>query len=129
MAMALFLAGCTGGDDVAVTEQAIGRFHKELNAGAFVGIHQNASAEWKEASSEPASVELFNGVRRKLGKFVSGKQSGWKVNYGTAGTIVVLQYDSKFEKGDAQETFTYRRSGDRAELIGYNINSRALITG
>jgi hypothetical protein len=125
----LLLVGCSGGDDLAATEKAVDEFHAALNAGDFARIHDDAAGEWKKVSSKPDSIQLFEAVRNKLGPFVSGKQVGWNVNYGTSGTIVVVQYDSKFQRGDARETFTYRRLGDDAQLVGYNINSRVLITG
>lgn len=128
-ALILLLSACSGGEDLDSAEKAIDRFHSELNAGNFERIHENAAPEWKKASSKADMVQLFQAVRNKLGPFVSGKQNGWRVNYTTGGTFVLVLFESKYQKGDATETFTFRRSGESAQLVGYNINSRALITG
>ena len=75
------------------------------------------------------SVKFLTGIRGKLGAFQSGEQNGWQVNYTTGGTVVVVQYKSKFQKGDAVETFTYRGGEKAPALVGYNINSNTLVTG
>jgi hypothetical protein len=123
------LAGCSSGDDLAAAQKAISHFHDQMNAGQFDKIYVESSPEWKQVSPKDDTIELFTGVRAKLGAFLSGKQNSWRVNYGTGGTTILVLYDSKFQKADGQETFTYRRSGDGVQLVGYNINSRALITG
>jgi hypothetical protein len=129
VAFALFLTACSGGEDLAVAERAVSQFHGDLNAGRFGQIHDQAGNEWKNATTKPDAVELFSAVRTKLGAFVSGTQEGWRVNHGTGGTSVVVQYRSRFRNGEGTETFTFRSNRDGAQLIGYNINSNALITG
>jgi hypothetical protein len=49
------------------------------------------------------------------------------VNWTTSGTRVVLDYSTKFDAGDAAEQFTWKIAGNNAVLVGYNINSTALI--
>ena len=52
----------------------------------------------------------------------------WRVNYVPMGTIVSLDYQTEFDDGPATESFSCRIKGKQAELMGYNINSAALIT-
>jgi hypothetical protein len=125
----LVLSGCSGGKDLGAAQKEIASFHAQLNAGQFDQLYSAASPAWKQASSQSDSRQLFTAIHTKLGAYQSGKQNSWRVNYGTGGTTILVLYDSKFQKGDAQETFTYRRSGNDTKLEGYNINSRALITG
>jgi hypothetical protein len=125
----ILLSACSSGEELASAEKEIVRFHTDLSAGKGEQIHDRASADWKQATAKPDAVQLFSGVRSKLGKFVSGKQEGWRVNYTTNGTIIIVQYNSKFEKAEGVETFTFKKNGDGAQLVGYNINSKALITG
>lgn len=129
LAMTLLVSACSGGEDVAVAERAIGRFHAELNAGDYARIQAESSPEWRQASAIPETIQLFSGIHNKLGPFVSGKQTGWRVNFGAGGEQILIEYESKFEKGPAVETFNFRRTAKDVQLIGYNINSRALITG
>ena len=123
----LLLSACSGGEQTEQANAAIERFHADLNRGDFGQIYARTDPEWKQSSPEKASTQLFSGIRRKLGQFKSSKQIGWKVNYGTNGTLVVVQHESVFEKGPAQETFTYRITQGNPRLLGYNINSNALI--
>jgi hypothetical protein len=123
----MLLIGCSGGEDLGAANKGIARFHSELNAGQFDKIFAESAPEWKQASPRADTVQLFTGIRKKMGAYISGKQNSWRVNYGTGGTTILVLYDSKFKKGDGQETFTYRRSGDGVQLVGYSLNSRALI--
>ena len=129
LASCLFLAACSGGKDVARAEQNIERFHAQLNAGNLEMIHNQTGSEWKGATTKPDAIKLFSAVRTKLGPFKSGKQNGWHVNYGTGGKMILVQYQSEFERGTAVETFTFKESGEKIQMVGYNINSPTLITG
>ena len=113
---------------MAAVTKAIGGFHSELNAGNFDQIYEDSASDWKQASPKDDTIKLFTSIHNKLGGFISATQTGWHVNYGTAGTIVTIVDDSKFQKAQGVETFTYRVSGSTAQLVGYNINSRALLT-
>lgn len=126
---ALFLTACSGGKDFAGAERSVSQFHGDLNAGRFGQIHDQAGKEWKNAATKSDAVKLFSAVRTKLGPFVSAIQESWRVNHGTGGTLVVVQYRSRFQKGEGTETFTFRSNRDGAQLVDYNINSNALITG
>jgi hypothetical protein len=124
----LVLSSCSSGEDLGDSEKEIAHFHAEMDAGQFDTIYAASAPEWQKVSTKADTVQLFTGIHNKLGSFVSGKQTSWNVNYGTGGTTIVILYDGKFQKGDGQETFTFRRSGKNIQLVGYNLNSRALIT-
>ena len=125
----LVISACSGGEDLDRAEKAIDRFHLQLNAGQIDQIYAGASSDWKDATPKKESDQFLSAVRDKLGAFQSGKQAGWTVNYGTNGTIVVVQYKSRFAKGDADETFTFRNTNKVSELVGYNVNSKVFVTG
>lgn len=42
--------------------------------------------------------------------------------------MVRLNYTTKSEQGDAQEEFLWKMKGNQAVLVGYHINSNALVT-
>ena len=94
----------------------------------FVGIGDICKESRRRASLEADFLKLLQVIQRKLGKYKSATQAGWRGNSTPAGTVVVLTYNSEFEKHSAVETFTFNVSGDTATLQGYNINSNALIT-
>ena len=127
-AAVLCLTACSGGEDLKNTEAAIARFHQQVNAGQFDQIYVNAATDWKQAQSPRDSVKFLSAVRDKMGAFQSGETDGWRINYATGGSVAVVQYKSKFQKGDAIETFTYQLGEKAPTLVGYNINSNTLIT-
>ena len=124
---AVVLSSCSGGENLASADKAVERFHQQLNAGQLDAIYTQSSPALKSATSQGDMIKLLTAVRSKLGPYKSGTRNSWRVNYGTNASTVVL-FDSTYEKGKAQETFTFE-NGPNAPLIGYNINSPTLITG
>ena len=83
----------------------------------------------KAAATEEKLTALLDAVHRKLGQYVSGSQTGWNDSVTTGGHVVRIQYASKYERGDAEETFVFLMdTGGGASLAGYNVNSLSLIT-
>jgi hypothetical protein len=52
----------------------------------------------------------------------------WKVKSFDFVTTVMMVAETKFERGSGTETFTFRVSGDKATVEGYNINSLDMMT-
>ena len=122
------LCGCSMSADTALAEQGVPRFHEQLDAGRFDEIWDQAADELKKASPQPEFVEFLSAVHRKLGNTKSADKTGWNVNYQTSGSFVTLGYKTVFAEGDAQEQFVFRLQDNKALLVGYHINSMALIT-
>jgi hypothetical protein len=127
VAAGLALTSCSGGENLASADLAVQRFHQQLNAGQFESIYANAAPAWKATTSKSETIKLFAAVRSKLGAYQSGTRNSWRVNYGTNASTVIL-FESVYEKGKAQETFTFANE-ENSPLMGYNVNSDALITG
>jgi len=121
------LAGCSAGTDVPVAEKAVARFHTMLDAGQNAQIYQESASEMKEAAAESKLTTLLAAVHRKLGPVKKAEQKGWNDQINTGGHFVTLNYATSYAQGDATETFVYKIAGDKAQLVGYNINSSALI--
>jgi len=129
VAVLLFaLAGCSAGTDVPVAEKAVARFHTMLDAGQNAQIYQESASEMKSATTEDKLDALLAAVHRKLGTVKQAEQKGWNDQINTGGHFVTLNYATSYAQGDATETFVYKIAGDKAQLVGYNINSSALIT-
>jgi hypothetical protein len=127
LALALALAGCTMSADTKVAEDAVPKFHEMLDAGQFDAIYDGASDEFKRAATKQDFVALLAAVHRKLGASRSSSEKGWNVNYHTSGSFVTLNYATTYAQGEAHEQFVYRLESGQALLVGYNINSNALI--
>jgi|HubBroStandDraft_1064217.scaffolds.fasta_scaffold109075_2 hypothetical protein len=121
------LAGCNVADDIPKATAQIDAFHSKLNAGDFATIYAQSAPEMKQAATEDALTKLLSAVHRKLGDFQSGQQQSWNDNVNTSGHFLTLGYAAKYAHGDATETFVYKLDGQQTLLVGYNVNSNALI--
>ena len=123
----LTLTGCSPSSDVPAAEHGIATFHSDLNAGNFQRIYEASDAQLKGDTSKEMFGKILNAVHTKLGRFKGGKSAGWNDNATTSGRFVTINYEAAYEKGTAQENFVYRITGNHAALVGYHINSAALL--
>jgi len=126
--ISLALLGCT--DTIkgkSVAEPKIAVFHDRFNAGQYEEIYSEAAEEFQKAAPKEKVLALFSAMDRKLGKVKSFSMKTWKVNTFNLVTTVILVTDTQFEQGSGVETFTFRVSGDKATLLGYNINSTDML--
>ena len=127
LVVAAIVAGCSVPADTKVAERAVDTFHEMLNDGQFDAIYAAAGDELKSAARREDFVALLEAIHRKLRITKSWTKQGWNVNYHTSGTFVTLNYSTIFDGGDAVEQFVYRLKDGKALLVGYHINSNALI--
>lgn len=125
--LAFVLAGCSVSADTAAAEAGVPTFHQLLDAGQFVEIYEQSSDDLKKSTTQQDFVALLEAVHRKLGNTKSSDKQGWNINYHTSGTFVTLTYKTVYAEGDAAEQFVFRMQGKAAMLVGYHINSTALI--
>jgi hypothetical protein len=126
---ALLVAACSFSADTESAERGVSAFHDAFNNSRFDDIYSASDAQYKSGSSREDSTKFLAAVRTKLGRFQSGKTLGWNDNVNPDGHFVTLSREAQFERGKAQETFVIRIAGNKAVLVGYNINSNTLITG
>lgn len=128
LALGGVVGGCGTQKDVADASLAVVRFHSQLDNADYQTILNQADQRFRDSSPEPQLVAFLTAVHTKLGKVTSASRQGFFVNYNTSGMQVRLTYTTKFEAGDAQEQFVWVRNSNDFALLGYNINSMALIT-
>jgi hypothetical protein len=126
LSMAAALAGCSMGQDMSVSQAAIADFHQKLNAGQFAAITDGSGPEIKSGQSTDFNA-LLAAVRHKLGAFKSGSQQGFNDNYNNGDHTYSATYASVYETGPATENFVFRLNGGKAVLIGYHVQSAALM--
>lgn len=127
VALVGILCGCSMSADTAVAERAVPKFHDQLDAGRFDAIYADSADELKKATTQQDFVAFLDAVHRKLGNTKASNKTGWNVNYQTSGSFVTLGYKTTFDGGSAQEQFVFRLQDETAALVGYHINSTALI--
>jgi len=129
--VAVMLGGCWGcgtQKDVSGARTAVTQFHADLNNENYDAIYSQADQRFRDASKQPDFEALMKAIHKKLGPVQDAKPLGFFVNYNTSGTQIRLTYKTKFAEGDAEEEFVWSKSGTNYELLGYHINSNALIT-
>ena len=124
---ALLIVGCGSGDDLRIAANGVTRVHAQLDNLQFADIYSQADDALRSVTKQQDFLDFVGAVHRKLGKVQSAIQSNYFVNFTTSGTRVRLNYRTKFEGGDAQEEFVWKIKGESAVLVGYHINSTALI--
>jgi len=108
-------------------EQSAADFHKLYNDGKLPEIYSASHSKFKSAATEKEFLEFISAVRRKLGKVTATANSGVNIRTFNLTTTVVLNQSTTFEQGTGREVFTFQMEGDRAILVGYNINSKDLV--
>ncbi|HLZ46937.1 MAG TPA: hypothetical protein VKQ05_14770 [Gemmatimonadales bacterium] len=109
-------------------QQATERFHLQLDLSQFDSIYQQADPEFRNAGSEKDANGLWRMVQRRFGTLQSDTLLTWNVSFTTSnGTVVRLVYRTTFAIDKATETFTWRIRDGKPALLGYNINSPALL--
>lgn len=122
------LSACSIGADTQAAEKSIALFHADLNAGNFDKIYDVSGSELKAAANKDKFTKILSTVHTKLGMFKDGKSVGWNDNVTTGGHFVTINYNAAYDKGVADENFVYRVDGGGSALVGYHVNSDALLT-
>ena len=113
--------------DLTASEAAVSRFHEQLDSENYSAIYTQADPKLREASRQADFTALMEAIHRKLGRVQTATRRQFFVNYNLSGMQIRLTYQTKFSGGDAEEYFVWGKSGQNLSLIGYHINSAALI--
>jgi hypothetical protein len=119
------LAGCSMGQDLSAADSAVADFHAKLNAGQFKAITDASGPEIKTGSVD--FTQLIAAVHTKLGTFRSTSRQGFNDNINNGDHTFTASYASVYSTGPATENFVYRLNGGKPVLIGYHVESAALL--
>jgi len=125
---ALLLGGCGSSENLRIAKEATTHVHAQMDSEQFAQIYSEADDALRTATKRQDFLDFISAVHRKLGRVQNASQTGFFVNFSTSGTRVRLNYQTKFDGGNAQEEFIWKIKGDQPALIGYHISSNALIT-
>jgi hypothetical protein len=123
----LTLTACSAPEDTSLAEQAVPKFHEQLDAGEFARIYEHSADDLRRSATQQQFIAVLDAIHRKLGTTKTTSPLGWRIDYQTSGTFVTLTYDTDYSDGKAQERFVYRLQDHKALLVSYYINSNALI--
>jgi hypothetical protein len=121
------ISGCNGNSEQQALTLA-NQLHAKMAQGDLAGIYDDAAQRYRDAVTREKSDALFSSVARKLGSPQNCKQGITKYEVTTNGTMIESQCETTFSKdATGVETFTWLKSGNEFRLLGYHINSDALI--
>ena len=111
-------------------QDVVSRIGEQIGQEQYDEIYNESSERWKKDVTLERSNEVFKTLRTKLGKVESRSltYAAEQENSGGAlkGHVFILSYRTRFERGDAGETFTLVEENGRWLLARYFVNSTAL---
>jgi hypothetical protein len=125
---AVVLASCSQPEELRVAEGAVAAFREAVQRGAFKEIYAGADPELRGAISEEGFLRLMSGVTGKLGAHVRSELKGQSIEHRPSVTLVILAYQSEFQRELAIERFVFKVANRKATLGSYNIHSPAFQT-
>ena len=114
----------------SAVQEVVARIGEQIANEQYEQIYNESSDRWKQDVTLEQSNEVFKTLRTKLGKIESRSltYANEQENSGGAlkGHVFILSYRTRFERGDAGETFTLVEENGRWLLARYLVNSTAL---
>jgi hypothetical protein len=131
---AAIVSGCglknEGGSVPPEVESLIGTVTDDIALEHYDKIYNESATQWKQDSTLEQSTEVFKTLRSKLGKVESRVLHSATEQNNSGGPLrgraFILTYQTKFERGEAMETFTVVEQDGQWRLARYLVNSTAL---
>ncbi len=102
----------------------------DIDAGRYDKLYQEASDEWRSQSALEQSRTTFQTLRDRLGnaraRSLLTAREEQTSTAPIAGHSVTVAYQTTFDRGDGQETFTLIEHGGRWALAKYYVSSSGL---
>jgi Protein of unknown function (DUF4019)/Protein of unknown function (DUF3887) len=110
--------------------EVVARIGEQITQERYDQIYNESSERWKQEVTLDESNEVFKTLRTKLGKVESRSLTYANEQENSGGTlkghVFILSYRTRFERGDAGETFTLVEENGSWLLARYFVNSTAL---
>ncbi len=118
-----FIAGARLSDD------AVRRFHSQVDSGAYDEVLRESDDDFLNSESDKEFLKMLAGIHSKLGVSRGSTRTNISVTVSPNGTSIKVTYQSTFKKGNATETFTWRKAaGGGLKLLSYNVQSNVFIS-
>jgi hypothetical protein len=119
-----------GGSIPPEVESLVGTVTDDIAAERYDKIYNESATQWKQDSTLQQSTDVFKTLRSKLGKVENRVLHSATEQNNSGGPLqgraYILSYQTKFERGEAMETFTIVEQGGQWRLARYLVNSTAL---
>ncbi len=119
----LFLAACNPMAQLDGAESKIAQFHKVYNDGDARVLYGMTGEQFRAATTPQQMDELIALVAGRMGKVESSERAGFNINSDNGVNMTVVTMTTQFEKGEAEEVFTFQGSGEEMQMVGWNVES------
>jgi len=123
----LLLAGCNPIKSTATADKGVVDFHTLYDAKDYEGIYDAAHADFQNSQPKEEILGFMAKMREKTGAVKTTQRTGWEAKTFNMETDVVVVYQTDFENGPGQETFTFRIKDETASLRGWYLQSPLLL--
>lgn len=132
--MASLCSGCglkeTSGGIPSEVESVVGTVTDDIADERYDKVYDESSELWKRDATREQSAEVLKTLHSKLGKVESRTVHSATEQQNSGGQLkgraFIISYKTKFERGEAMETFTLLEENGRWLLARYLVNSTAL---
>lgn len=111
-------------------QEVVNTVGEQIAQERYEQIYNESSHLWKQDSTLEQSTQVFKTLHDKLGKIENRSlhSATEQQNSGGAlkGHVYILSYQTRFERGEAMETFTLIEQNGRWLLARYFVSSTAL---
>jgi hypothetical protein len=123
------LKGTPGGIPPEV-ESVVGTVTDDVAAERYDKVYDESSELWKRDTTKEQSAEILKTLHSRLGKVESRTVHSATEQQNSGGALkghaFIIAYQTKFQHGEAMETFTLIEESGRWLLARYLVNSTAL---
>lgn len=119
---AILLSACSQGDVVPTATQTVARYHVAFDARRYDALYALASPAVRDKTTPADAARAAAILRDRLGKVVASRRTGWRVGYGMFGPTITMQYDTRFARGAALETFVLDTGTNPPTIQGYTLD-------
>jgi hypothetical protein len=111
-------------------EELVRSISDDIASERYDKVYEESSDLWKKDATPEQSAGVLKTLKSKLGRVESrGFYSATEQNNSGGplkGHAFIITYQTKFERGEAMETFTLVEQNGRWQLARYQVNSTAL---
>jgi hypothetical protein len=111
-------------------ESVVGTVTDDIAQERYDKVYRDSSELWKHDASPEQSAEVLKTLHTKLGKVESRALHSATEQQNSGGPLkgraFIITYQTKFERGEAMETFTLIEENGHWLLARYLVNSTAL---
>jgi len=111
-------------------ESVIGTVTDDIAQERYDKVYSESSELWKHDASPQQSTEVLKTLHSKLGKVESRAMNSATEQQNSGGALkghaFIVSYQTKFERGEAMETFTVIEENGKWKLARYLVSSTGL---